>query len=85
MLLEYVDAAMHKAKYELLGGDEGFFGRIPGFKSVWANAATLESCRDELRSVLEGWILVKLRHNDKDLPVVGGVNLNTGRVRRQVA
>lgn len=28
--------------------------------SLWANALTLENCREELQSALEGWILVRL-------------------------
>jgi predicted RNase H-like HicB family nuclease len=76
MLTDYIEAAMHKAKYKILDSREGFLGEIPGFKGLWANAKTLEACRDELRSVLESWLIIKLRHNDDDLPVAGGINLN---------
>ncbi|MBC7783013.1 MAG: type II toxin-antitoxin system HicB family antitoxin [Burkholderiales bacterium] len=76
MLTPYINAAMRKAKYRVLGGKEGFYGEIPGFPGLWANARTLEQCREELRSTLEAWIVVKLRHNDNDMPTVGGVNLN---------
>jgi len=75
MLLEYVQAAMHGAKYKLLD-DGSFFGEIPGFDGVWANEATLESCREELQAVLEDWVILGLRMNH-ELPVVRGVNLNT--------
>ena len=76
MLTDYIEAAMRKAKYKLLDKREGFFGEIPGFKGLWANAKSLEACRDELHSVLEDWLIIKLRHNDDDLPVVNGLNLN---------
>ena len=82
MLTEYVDAAMRKAKYKLLNDREGFLGRIPGFRGVWANAPLLEACRQELREVLEAWILVRVRHG-LDLPVVGGINLNQRRPRKR--
>src|SRR4051794_35151381 len=86
MLIEYVEAAMRKAKYKLLDENEGFFAEIPGFRGVWANAKNLEACRDELQSVLESWLIIKLRHNDNDLPVVNGMNLNPRtRKRRKVA
>ena len=53
---------MRKAKYKLLDEDEGFFGEIPGFQGVWSNADQLEACRQELKEVLEGWIVVRLRY-----------------------
>ena len=82
MLTDYIEAAMRKAKYKLLDKNEGFFGEIPGFKGLWANAKSLEGCRDELRSVLEDWLIIKLRHNDDDLPVVNRLNLNPKNGKR---
>jgi predicted RNase H-like HicB family nuclease len=64
MLTEYIQAAMGKAKYEILSDDGSYYGRIPGFKGVWANADTLEDCRQELKEVLEGWIVVGVRFGD---------------------
>lgn len=75
MLLEYVDAAMRQAKYKILPDDEGFFGEIRSCKGVWANTPTLETCRDELRNVLEDWILVRLRQG-QNLPTIAGIRLN---------
>lgn len=64
MLTEYVQAALKKAKYEILPDDSSYYGEIPGFKGVYANAATLEECRTELREVLEDWILLGIsRHS----------------------
>jgi predicted RNase H-like HicB family nuclease len=54
MLTTYIRAAMHRAKYEILP-DGTFYGEIPGFQGVWANAPSLEACREELQQVLEGW------------------------------
>ena len=51
---------MQQAAYEILSDDGSFYGEIPGFQGVWANAATLEGCREELQSVLEDWILVRV-------------------------
>jgi predicted RNase H-like HicB family nuclease len=82
MLTEYVEAAMRKAKYKILGDGEGFFGEIPGLRGVWSNAAALEDCRHELREVLEDWILVRVRLG-LDLPVLGGINLNQRKGRKQ--
>jgi predicted RNase H-like HicB family nuclease len=58
--------------------DEGFWGEIPGFQGVWANAPTLEACRDELEQVLEDWIVFRLS-DGLDLPVVDGIELNFRR------
>ena len=72
MLTRYIQAAMSKAKYEILEDDGTFAGTIPGFGGVWANAKTLEACRQELQEVLEDWIVVGLRLGH-DLPRVKGV------------
>jgi predicted RNase H-like HicB family nuclease len=79
MIAEYIQAAMRKAKYELLEGNEGFYGEIPGFQGVWANAPTLEACRDELAEVLEEWILFHLS-DGTSLPILNGMDLNVKKV-----
>ncbi len=60
MLKNYIRAAMGKARYEILPDDGTFYGEIPGFEGVYANAETLEACRGELEDVLEGWILLRV-------------------------
>ncbi len=73
MLTWYLQAAMQRATYETI--DEGtIVGEIPGFDGVWGNASTLEACRDEFTSVLEGWIVLGLRMGH-ELPVVDGLDL----------
>ena len=73
MLTEYVQAAMRHARYEILE-DGTFYGKIPGFQGAYANAETLEGCREQLREVLEGWIVLGLRLGHP-LPTVGGISL----------
>lgn len=46
--------------YEILPDDGSFYGEIPDFDGVYANADTLERCREELEEVLEGWILLRV-------------------------
>lgn len=75
MLTTYIQAAMRRAKYEILADDEGFYGEIPDLQGVWANADTLEACREELQSTLEDWILVGLRMGHP-LPVIDGIDLS---------
>lgn len=73
MLTSYIQAAMRRAKYEILA-DGTFYGEIPGLSGVWANAATLEECRQELQEVLEGWIVLGLRLGH-EFPVLDGIEL----------
>ena len=70
---------MHGAKYEPLE-EGGWYGCIPGFEGVWADAATVEECRDELEEVLEGWLLFRLSHQ-LPVPIADGIDL----VVREVA
>ena len=74
MLIEYINKAMSKAVYEKLGHGT-YSGKIPQCPGVIAFGETLYQCQEELRSVLEGWLIVKIRHGDK-LPVIGRINLN---------
>ena len=53
MLLEYVQAALRHAKYEILTGEGTYYGEIPQCRGVHAHAASLEDCREQLREVLE--------------------------------
>jgi len=74
MLTEYIHAVMKRAKYEILPDDNTFYGEIPGFNGVYANANTLEACRDELEEVLEEWIFLRVSRN-LPVPVVEGIEL----------
>lgn len=74
MITEYIQAAMHKARYKILE-DGSYFGEIPGFQGVWANDDSLEACRQELQSALEGWILLGLRLGHS-FPVVNSLRLD---------
>ena len=60
MLTAYIRAAMRKARYEILEDEGSFFGSIPRIQGVWANATSLEACREDLESVLEGWLLLSI-------------------------
>jgi predicted RNase H-like HicB family nuclease len=79
MLTRYIRAAMGRAKYEILRDDGTFYGEIPGFDGVYANANSLEACRDELEQVLEEWILFRVSRN-LSLPVIEGIRLKIKEV-----
>ena len=63
MLSEYISKKIRGAKYKLLK-DKTYFGEIPGLNGVWANAKTLERCREELQEVLEDWLILKVRDGE---------------------
>lgn len=79
MLVKYIQSALRQAKYEILEDDGTFYGEIPGFQGVYANAETLEDCRNLLAEVLEEWIFLHLADNTP-LPVVDGIKLSIERV-----
>ncbi len=79
MLTSYINAAMRKAHYEILPANEGYFGKIEGLKGIWANAKTLEACREELREVLEEWIILGLKMGHT-IPAIEGIDLNIEEV-----
>ncbi len=71
MLAGYIRVAMRWAAYVILS-DGTFYGEIPGFQGVYADA--LENCREQLREVFEGGIVLGLRLGHA-LPVVEGMKL----------
>ena len=74
MLTDYIQAAMRQAKYEFLE-DGTFFASIPELQGLWANAPTVEACREELLDGLEEWIVLGLRLGHK-IPPINGIDLN---------
>ena len=79
MLTDYIRAAMRKARYEILPDDGTFYGEIPGFDGVYANADTLERCREELEEILEEWILLRV-FKHLPLPAIDGIDLTIKEV-----
>ena len=79
MLLEYLQAALRHARYEILPDGGTYYGEIPECNGVYANAATLEVCREELREVLEEWVLFRV-HRNLALPIIDGIELTIKEV-----
>jgi predicted RNase H-like HicB family nuclease len=73
MIIEYCQKAIENAQYKKLD-DDTWFAEIPGFKGVWANSETVEGCRNELISVLEEWLILKLIDKNQ-VPEVDGLKL----------
>jgi predicted RNase H-like HicB family nuclease len=79
MLIEYIQAALRHAKYEILPDDGSYYGEIPECNGVYANGDTLEECREELREVLEEWVLFRV-HRNLFLPVMDEIELTIKEV-----
>ena len=69
---------MHRAEYEKLE-DGTYYAAVPGLQGVYADATSLEACRDELQSALEDWILFGLA-NGFAIPPIDGIDLNAVKV-----
>ncbi len=74
MINQYIAVALRRAHYELLENGEGFYGSIPELMGVWAQAPSLEECREELKAALEDWLLFSLS-GQHPIPVMDGVDL----------
>jgi predicted RNase H-like HicB family nuclease len=66
MIIEYIEAARARARYELIDDEEPYYGEVPDLPGVWATRKTLEECRKNLAEVIDGWIIIHLR---RGLPV----------------
>lgn len=66
MFRVYIKETMGIAKYKILEGDKSFYGEIPGFPELHANAETLEECRKQLETSVEEWVRFRV---SKKLPI----------------
>ena len=71
MIFEYIQAALSKARYEKMEDPkEPYYGEVPGLKGVWATGSTLEECRERLREVIDGWLLLRIKKG-LSIPPIG--------------
>jgi predicted RNase H-like HicB family nuclease len=79
MLLNYIQAGMRHARYEIMPEDGSYYGEIPLCNGVYAQSKTLEACREELQEVLEEWVLFRV-HRNLALPEIDGLRLTIQEV-----
>jgi predicted RNase H-like HicB family nuclease len=82
MLTEYIEEALKRARYEIIEDEEPFYGEIRELPGVWATGKTLEECRDNLKEVVEGWILLSIK---KGLPIPKLGNFEIKEIEESVA
>ena len=76
MFTDFVTDVMQRlAQYELIDDGAPYYGSIPGFRGVWAQGETLKECEENLREVLEEWLLLKIRKKQV-LPTTRKYDLN---------
>ena len=74
VIRSYLDHALRRARYTQL--DDGTFcAEVRGLRGVIATGSSVETCRAELESVIEGWILIRVA---KGLPIP---SLDGARIR----
>ena len=78
MLLEYIQAALDRAHYEMIEDEEPFYGEVPELPGVWATGLTLEDCRRNLADAIEDWLLFSVAHG-LPIPALGDVVIRIER------
>ena len=48
MSIQYIQAALENARYEMIDDEEPYYGEVPGLDGVWSSGNTLEECRKNL-------------------------------------
>ena len=79
MLSQYLQAALDRARYEIIEDEEPFYGEVPELPGVWATGETPEVCRRNLASAVEDWILFSLAKG-LPIPTLGDVVLRQPRL-----
>lgn len=73
MIADYIQAALRRAIYDVEDGV--YYAEVPELPGVLAFGSTLEECRNQLIEVVEGWLIVGIRHGDV-IPVLDTIDLN---------
>lgn len=79
MIVEYINAAMERARYEIIEDDEPYYGEIPDIQGVWASGATLEECWRHLAAALEDWLLFSISRG-ASIPSLGNTRIELPRL-----
>lgn len=67
MLIEYIQAALARAEYEIIEDEEEpYYGEITELEGVWATGTSLEECREKLEEIIGEWLILRLQ---RSLPI----------------
>jgi len=70
LITQYIEAALSRARYEIIEDEEPYYGEVPELEGVWATGKTLEECRHNLAEVIDGWLVARLRKG-LSIPSIG--------------
>lgn len=82
MIVEYIEAALEKARYDMIKDKRPFYVEVPGLEGVYATGKTLEECRKNLSEVIDDWIVVRLRKG-LSVPPIDGHKIEELRILKQ--
>lgn len=71
----YVRHAVDQAITEQMP-DDTWYAEVPVLPGVWAEGKTPDEALEELAVVAHEWTVIKVQDRDRDLPVLGGIDLN---------
>jgi predicted RNase H-like HicB family nuclease len=80
MLIEYIQAAFEKARYEIIEDEETSYGEVLELEGVWATGNTLEECRRNLEEDIDEWIVFRLRRGLMLPPIGNHVIKDSGEI-----
>ena len=75
MIAEYIAEALKRATFEVIKNDEPYYAEIPGIQGVWATGKTLAECKEQLKEILDEWLILSFKKN-LPIPPLNGIDLN---------
>lgn len=75
LISQYARTAVRHATTRQLD-DGSWFAEIEGFSGVWANESSQKDALDVLEEVVYEWVILKIKDEDRDFPVLESLDLN---------
>ncbi len=75
LIKRYAMIAAWRSETERLD-DGSWYAEVPNFPGVWAQGDTEEEAVREIEAVVRDWTLLKIQDKDRDLPIIGLIDLN---------
>lgn len=75
LIRRYAILAALRAQTERLG-DGSWYAEVQGFPGVWTQGESERKALREIETVVRDWALLKIQDKDRDLPVIGEIDLN---------
>jgi predicted RNase H-like HicB family nuclease len=76
LISQYAQAAVRHAVTRQLE-DGTWFAEVKGFEGAWSTEGSQKEALDVLEDVIFEWVILKIRDEDRDLPVIDSLDLNT--------